>query len=542
MLFSCTLENTGEPGTDVRFVPYRVTVNGAQTKASLNEDTQYIFAAGDRLFVNYEEGGNVKMHGFLTLISGIGGTTAEFQGDLACEDDFTPESTTPINVTLLGAADRIHSISNNKVETSYQANQFAGSFAGAVANFSDFTATSTFGATSFTLNQQSSFLIFQIRMTAEEAPQNRVITAKLYSDGNVEVTPLRTAEIEVSETGSVPFVLAFEGGEVSLVDALLRLEWTDSGSVNRSKDFVVSNQTLAANHYYTVSRSTLHFDGFRIKAKYDNTTITFNYNYVNDGIEYSLDYGETWNQYSAAFTLNAGQVACIKGNRPNYKNDGGDEYGTPSNKPIFTANSLCYISGNIMSLLQDKENLVESAFQGAFSKGKSTAVNYIDIDPDSPLILPATTLASKCYMQMFRNCTSLTRPPQFRVEGTAYRCCYNMFRQCSSLSSVQGIELPAMVLAEDCYRELFRECTNLSGNMPILPAPTLVQGCYQQMFSKTKATTVTCLATDISASNCTSEWLSNVDNTDTHTFYRASGIVWPRNPSGIPSNWAVIDY
>lgn len=192
-----------------------------------------------------------------------------------------------------------------------------------------------------------------------------------------------------------------------------------------------------------------------------------------------------------------------------------------------------------MSLLADEENLSESAFQGAFSKGK-TAINYIDIHPDDPLILPVTTLARQCYMQMFRNCTSLTRTPQFTVEGTAYRCCYNMFRDCKNLVDVSGIELPAMTLSQDCYRELLRGCTSLKGAAPTLPAKTLVTECYRQMFADAKITSIICLATDISASNCLTNWMSGVSSTG--TFYRAPGVNYPRNANGIPSGWTVVDY
>ena len=175
----------------------------------------------------------------------------------------------------------------------------------------------------------------------------------------------------------------------------------------------------------------------------------------------------------------------------------------------------------------------------AFSKGK-TAISYIDIHPDDPLILPVTEMASQCYMQMFRNCTSLTRAPQFRVESTAFRCCYNMFRDCSNLTDISGIELPAMTLSQDCYRELFRLCKKLTGAAPKLPAPTLVQECYRQMFSDSKITSIICLATDISAKDCLNTWMSNISNSG--TFYRAPGVNYPRNASGIPSNWTVVDY
>ncbi len=142
---------------------------------------------------------------------------------------------------------------------------------------------------------------------------------------------------------------------------------------------------------------------------------------------------------------------------------------------------------------------------------------------------------------MFRNCTSLTRAPTFRVEGTAYRCCYNMFRQCSGLADVSTIELPATTLSVDCYRELFRQCSNLKSAAPMLPAPVLVQECYRQMFSDSKVSTIICLATDISAPDCLNNWVSNVSGSG--TFYKAPGMnSFPSGVSGIPNGWTVVDY
>ena len=307
-------------------------------------------------------------------------------------------------------------------------------------------------------------------------------------------------------------------------------------------ELFVADKQLAPNTYYSLSRITFTYDGFRIRAIQDNTVITFNYNYEDSGIQYSLDYGENWINYTTPFELAADDVACIRGNRVNYKNAGTDEFESARDKPIFAATKKVYISGNIMSLLADKENLTESAFHGAFSKGGAgggTQITYIDIDPDSPLILPATNLAPKCYAHMFRNCTSLTRTPEFRVESTAVRCCYNMFRYCTALVDASGVTLPAMTLSTDCYRELFRQCSKLK-TIPVLPASTLVQECYRQMLSASGVTTVVCLATDISALRCLDEWMSGVPAKG--TFYKAPGATFPSTAHGIPSGWTVVDY
>lgn len=579
---------------EVQIVHYKATVQaGVDTRATLGDGMEYVFETGDRIYMESEDG---KLYGFLSLSSdgGIGKNTALFEGDLSYVGEEPFQNNNPsVSLVLVSQNDELHTITDGKVMAvesgSYLSTKWATTLEEAVSHYSHFTGTGNLNDMRFTLQQQSSFLKCFVRMNkVEQAPVNRDISVQLLNNDVL----LREATIKVSTAGSVPFVFAFLGDAVSLENAKLRLDWEEPGLGAQRKDFDVTNKTLAANHYYSISRSTLAFDGFRIRAISNSTTITFNYNYENDGIEYSLDFGETWNHYTQAFTLNKGDVACIKGKRTNYKN-GGADYDGPKDKPIFRASLKCYISGNIMSLVNDAQELSESAFQGAFSRG-GTAVNTIDIDPDAPLILPATTLASQCYMNMFRNCTSLTRAPQFRVEGAAYRCCYNMFRLCSGLKDIGEIELPAMTLAEDCYREMFRQCTSLTSvdsdmlpatslavacyqqmfngcskltNSPDLPATTLADHCYDTMFSacsqltdapELRATTlvsycyyqmfhtcsalteIRCRATGgIGANNSTTDWVKNINTTG--TFYRAEGASWSKGNSGYPSNWSLED-
>ncbi|MBR5924068.1 MAG: hypothetical protein IKZ60_01290 [Bacteroidales bacterium] len=533
---------TPSPAQEEQTVHYMTTIQtGIDTRATVGDDMKYQFEAGDRVYVESEDG---KLYGFLSLSGegGDGSAVALFEGDLKYVGDtpFERSGNPIVNLTLVSKEDALHKTTDQgklvPVENgSYSSDEWSPTLGGAVSRLSHFTGSGNFNATRFTLQQQSGFLRCFVRMKKEDAPVDRVFTVTLLNNGQV----FREASVKVSEAGSIPFVFAYLGGQVSLENAKLTVAYNDEEQA-RFED--IANKDLAANKYYSISRSTLSFDGFRIKATKDDTIITFNYTYSDSGIQYSLDEGETWTQYATAFKLMANQVACIKGNRTNYKNEkAGDQWWTPEDKPIFKANKLVYISGNIMSLLSDEENLTESAFQGAFSRG-GTAVNYIDIESDIPLILPATELAPRCYMRMFHNCTSLKVAPTFKVEQTAEKCCYNMFRKCTFLTQVGSIELPATTLSVDCYRELFRECTNLK-SAPILPAPTLVQECYRQMFSNTKVNTVVCLATDISAQDCLNSWLSYVPSNG--TFYTAPGKTtnfFPEGASGIPSGWSVEEY
>ena len=523
------------PVPEVQKVHYKAAVQtGVETRATIGEDLKYVYEVGDRVYVESEDG---NLYGFLSMVveDGIGSNLALFEGDLNYVGE-TPFEGAGLNVNLILVSENdLHTItSEGKVSSiSYAQNKWSDTLEDAVSHMSHFTGSGHFDDRSFTLHQQSSFLKCFVRLKAEQAPVERVISAKLFNNNDVL---LREASITVSQTGAIPFVFAFPGNEVSLDNAKLVVAWGDDASDNVSFD--VASQTLASNTYYNISRSTLLFDGFKIKAINNGTRITFNYNYEDDGIEYSLDFGESWNHYTEPFILNKGEVACIKGNRTNYKNERpGDSWWKPQDKPIFVASAKCYIGGNIMSLLKD-ETLSVSAFQGAFSRG-DTRLTYIDIDPDSPLILPAKNLVERCYMSMFRNCTSLTRAPVFRVETTAEKCCYNMFRACSALENVSGIELPAMTLSLDCYRELFRECAKLT-TCPVLPAPTLVKECYRQMFSNSGIKTIVCLATYIDAELCLDQWMSGIASNG--TFYRAQGAAFESGKYGIPSNWTVVDY
>jgi hypothetical protein len=150
--------------------------------------------------------------------------------------------------------------------------------------------------------------------------------------------------------------------------------------------------------------------------------------------------------------------------------------------------------------------------------------------------LTATTLAESCYASMFQGCTLLESVPELPATTLAESCYASMFQGCTSLEVVP--ELPATTLAESCYASMFQGCTSLTDN-PELPATTLVVSCYASMFyGCTSLYTVTCLATDISATNCTDNWLYNVE--EEGTFTKATSMQsWPTGASGIPSGWDV---
>ena len=173
-------------------------------------------------------------------------------------------------------------------------------------------------------------------------------------------------------------------------------------------------------------------------------------------------------------TLNAGKKVYIKGNNNTYYDGSWPPHG------YFTSTGQFNVSGNIMSLIyaDDFKNktTLSSSNTNAFTKLFYAANNLISAEH---LVLPATTLADSCYVDMFNGCSSLTTAPQLPATTLAQGCYQYMFNGCSSLTTAP--QLPATTLASGCYRDMFNGCRSLT-TAPELPATTLASGCYRDMF------------------------------------------------------------
>ena len=205
-------------------------------------------------------------------------------------------------------------------------------------------------------------------------------------------------------------------------------------------------------------------------------------------ISYSKDGGNTWTEITASLNNNqtiqveAGDVLMFKGDNATYYND-------ISYVAFYGSTAVFKLYGNIMSLINStgftgvtvitSDNALQSMFRAC--TGLTSAEN---------LVLPATTLATSCYNNMFQGDKSLTTAP----------------------------ELPATTLAPYCYYYMFQGCSSLN---------------Y-----------IKCLATDISATNCTKYWVYGVQ-TNSGTFVKSPGMEDWEQPgvydNGIPTNWTVQD-
>lgn len=82
------------------------------------------------------------------------------------------------------------------------------------------------------------------------------------------------------------------------------------------------------------------------------------------------------------------------------------------------------------------------------------------------------------------------------------------------------------------------QISHTEGKDLVLPATKLRNNCYLNMFNGcTNLNYIKCLATDISAKDCTTNWLKSTAKKG--TFVKAEGVTWTEGDSAIPVNWDV---
>lgn len=357
--------------------------------------------------------------------------------------------------------------------------------------------------------------------------------------------------------------------------------WTDVNPPEYSTGAVIERESSDCgggssyeNQYFTINLKEIS------PGSYGSVTLSG----ATGTFQISVDEGQTWsNMTSSSYLSTAGRI-MFRGNLvPSYSGIG---------RFVITRGAQFEVEGNIMSLLYGDnfrgqtsldgktdafnslfrdcttltsiDNLVlpattlaECCYQLMFYNCTSLASIPSGLLPATTLaiacyesmfggctrltsipsnLLLATTLADSCYANMFHGCTSLTTAPQLPSTSLTYRCYYAMFYGCTSLTTAPS--LPATTLAQECYYSMFARCSSLTA-APDLLATTLQTKCYQGMFASCSSLNyVKCLATNISATDCTTSWLYNASSSG--TFVKASSMSgWERGSSGIPTNWTV---
>ena len=265
-------------------------------------------------------------------------------------------------------------------------------------------------------------------------------------------------------------------------------------------------------------------------------------------LKYAFD-GKRWKDWGGAVAIQPGQKMYVKG-------EDGYVWTSSTSGKLITSSGYYNVGGDINSLT----NFTISYYSNNF---KTLFMNDKYVRDAGNLILPATSLSSYYYSNMFNGCSALIAAPALPATRLAQWCYASMFFGCSSLKTAPA--LPATTLANYCYSGMFRNCRALTA-APALPATTLTQQCYMNMFNGcsalvtapalpatklatycynsmfggcSKLNNITMLATDISATNCLNNWVKGVASSG--TFYKPSALPRKFGDSNIPTGWTVVN-
>ena len=185
-------------------IHYSATVSdGSNTRATLNDGKKYIFETGDILRIT---GTNIS--GDLTLTEGAGTNSAIFEGDLTYTVSGTPDASLELNAVLVSTNNAMSALTYEAA--TYPTTAIASTLAEAVQKYSYFKATSTYGAKSFTLDQQSAFLNFTVTIL-DGTSTGQSLSIDINNGG----TSVRTGTVTTATSGSdivAQFVAVFPVG------------------------------------------------------------------------------------------------------------------------------------------------------------------------------------------------------------------------------------------------------------------------------------------------------------------------------------------
>lgn len=413
------------------------------------------------------------------------------------------------------------------------------------------------------------FVIEPERLTL--TPDNRV------SDNNLPVHP----GLSISDAEGYAGKTTIQYIRTLTEEDYKKLPVTDGtvtfSSYFKSNTSVSATAIWVANDYFIKGNTSFdNVEGltghFYVQADYeylDGCNVVINL----DNLEYNLD-EEGWIKYdkNSEIHLARGHKVAFRSTKTTKGLSGSDKFYCYSPGSEKTARDGRFsIGGNIASLLVGDSfdvlgsTLTDWSFQKCF-------MNHVNLTDASELILPMLTCPASGYLSLFDGCTSLAGVPLLPATTLATSCYESMFQGCTALTDLRNdFELPAATMALNCYKAMFRNsgltsapflpattlaescyyfmfagCTSLStsSNPVLLPASKLEKNCYREMFNgATGVNEVICLATDRSASNCTTDWLKNVAASG--TFWAPSDLTWnwpTKTASGIPVGWTRKDY
>lgn len=339
-----------------------------------------------------------------------------------------------------------------------------------------------------------------VKFTLQNAYGETLAVDKLtVSATGLKTSDTATGDIAITPASATDVIYAALSGISDKMVTLTATKGSDTYALTTP-----STVSFANGKYYTVTaklRTPIFSEPLTLEATVNETQITF-VNHASNSVYYRKNQdgwieikGNTSVDNRKNITINKGDIVSFKGTNSTYY--GGE------NSPSIACSNPCYVYGNMMSMV-DATNFASlttlpegsDTFRGFFecniiTPDEQNSHHNLINHPTKDLLLPATTLRDGCYKSMFAGCQKLTRAPV----------------------------LPAATLVDNCYAFMFDGCSSLA---------------Y-----------IKCLATDISATNCTQNWVNDVSASASRTFVRDPNMPydttsgWSRGDDGIPSGWSV---
>ena len=533
---SCTKEDNltevtegSETATAVT-IPYTVTVSKEpETRATVDSDMKTLrFAEGDKLYIY-----GLNLQGVLDLRTGIGETSGVFSGHLTYTGEKYLLPILPMRATLVSAQQTVgKEVSFNEIgiaSVNYPKNEYIATVEEAVQRYSDLAVGLFYSMKSITLKPKTAFLNFEITFEDDTAAGTEIPAVVTVDSAN---GPLCSGTVTTRDEGGkvvARFVLPVAGSS-TLKNASVKLGTRDAFP------FGTENSQVLDGKVYNVIRtskfsSSLGAMPLTVKALTAGTVKVVIDGTLSSGMKYSVNGGgKTLITTSTDIPVSAGDWVWLYGNGTETQ-----AYGNyPEVKIQGTGEGFkCKVYGNIMSLLDEDGFATKTDLPNQPRVFNDLFRDNTALIDAGDLLLPATTLSSECYCNMFAYCSALTTAPELPATTLAVDCYTNMFFRCGALTTAP--ELPATTLARSCYYNMFYGCSALT-TAPDLLATTLVEQCYYGMFRYcTNLNSVKCLATSgIGENGSTNYWFE--DASATGTFHLAY-VIWPEGVSGIPGGW-----
>lgn len=270
------------------------------------------------------------------------------------------------------------------------------------------------------------------------APQQAIVKFTLKDELNAAINAsaitIAGCGQEVTVAGASSATGEYYVAVPAVSSAHLTLTATAGSSIYK---YIRPNVTLAAGRHYeysvrmgkqeafTPSSTPLTLQAINAPGK-----ITFA-KAIDGTVQYSKN-GGVWTDYSSPIDVAVGDKVSFRGSNSTYYNSTGS--GSSSR---ISCTAACYVYGNVMSLISSDEYSSAESLSGELAFSRLFQENVmLRSHPYKDLVLPATTLTTSCYQNMFNGCTGLTRSAILADAKGAKNAYQYMYNGCTSLVEV----------------------------------------------------------------------------------------------------------